>query len=746
MSLLDRIASRLGYERRAKAREAAVAEWLRATAEGQQWSLPDYSLAENQERLFQSLSWVYSAVMTVAETAAGATLNVMRRQGEKLVDIPNHEFELRLQQPNPLHSQQEFIVATVAYRALTGNAYWWLNRGGESEPPAEIWVLPSHMVRPIPDGRMFVRGYAYDPGSGHEPIVLPKWQVVHFKKFHPLNWFVGLSPVEPLAVVAEGDMKAQVWNTNFFGKENAKVPGALAYADPINDADWGRMKEDIKRQWGGVNRSGPLLMRNVGPGGVQWIAMSISQKDMEFLASRTFTREEIYSIYAPGLASVLAVNATEANARSGKATFIEQAVWPVLVSIAQKVTSEVLPAYGPDLIAQWEDIRVTDRALELQEQQQYATCHTIDEIRERYYEDKPLGDPRGQLLPAQVGPTTPGPGMEELEPEPAPTPPQLAPFTGEQPGERVGEGAQEREQEEARELERAEAEALSEIAKWRRYALRNGAMKAATFEVRHVPADIADVIRARLQAACCAEEVKAAFSGPFLIKARRVTRDGLVDPLGDAKEAAERKLMRLLRARFDGELDAVMAELGDPPDLNRLTSAFWETQAGLMLADLRPEIETLALIAGQRLIETGIGVDWMLVAERAAAWAERYAYELVRGINERTRAVLQRQVAQYFREPTEIGALRRQLEPIFGPVRAEMIAVTEVTRAASEGERLTVAEAQAQGMRLTPIWHTNRDELVCSICAPRDGKPILDGQYPPAHPRCRCWHTHRWER
>jgi hypothetical protein len=74
---------------------------------------------------------------------------------------------------------------------------------------------------------------------------------------------------------------------------------------------------------------------------------------------------------------------------------------------------------------------------------------------------------------------------------------------------------------------------------------------------------------------------------------------------------------------------------------------------------------------------------------------------------------------------------------MFSPVRAERIAVTETTRAVVEGERAYVAELEREtGQRMVPIWMTANDELVCPICAPRNEKPITNGDYPPAHPNC----------
>jgi len=201
--------------------------------------------------------------------------------------------------------------------------------------------------------------------------------------------------------------------------------------------------------------------------------------------------------------------------------------------------------------------------------------------------------------------------------------------------------------------------------------------------------------------------------------------------------------MRLLEQEFGSELDEILELLGDPPDLTKIPSSFWEGTTASMAATVRPVLEKAALAAAERMaLEPGIGVDWSLVAEDAARWASQYSYSLVTGLTDTTRRVLQEKVALFIREPGRtIGDLMGDLEPHFGEMRAQMIAVTETTRAFAEGEKVAVAQAQEYGFVMEPIWHTNRDELVCSICAPKDGQVTIE--LPPAHPRCRCWVTHR---
>jgi phage portal protein BeeE len=96
-----------------------------------------------------------------------------------------------------------------------------------------------------------------------------------------------------------------------------------------------------------------MMMRAVGKGGVSWIQMGVSQKDMEFLQGRTFNKEEIFAALAPGLSSMLAVNATEANSKAGKATFNEMTIWPMHQAVAEKFTADILPAYGETLVGEF---------------------------------------------------------------------------------------------------------------------------------------------------------------------------------------------------------------------------------------------------------------------------------------------------------------------------------------------------------------------------------------------------------
>lgn len=396
-------------------REAQYVTTMAGAWAGSPASDPDPSLYANQARLMQQLSWVYSAVTHVAQSIASlANFQVLKLANETKKPVVNHAFEQLLRAPNryQFDSQFEFFEAIAGFLKLSGNCYLYLNALAPTLPPAEIYILRPDRVLVVPDRQTFVRGYIFNvDGAG---LAFERDEIVHIKTFHPLNDWYGLSAIEALALAAETDLKEAVWNKNFFDKQHAKPQGALAYSDMINDSDWDRMKFEAKEEHGGTQRR-LMMLRGAGKGGVQWLQMGLSQKDMEFITGRQFNKEEIYQVLAPGLISMLDKNATEANSVAGEKVFREYALFPILKRVAEKFTAKILPRYGETgtdgsgLIGEFEEIRARDRVLELQERQAYERVHTVAEVRAKFDNDAPLGDERDDQLVAQAQSFNPNP-------------------------------------------------------------------------------------------------------------------------------------------------------------------------------------------------------------------------------------------------------------------------------------------------------------------------------------------------
>jgi HK97 family phage portal protein len=465
-----------------KADYSKIPDWLLATARAEEYTVPDPSKYETQADLYRVLSWVLQAVEISSASAAMARFDVKRVvANQEPRDIPNHPFELLLQHPNELDSRYEFLFATFAMFKLNGNAYWYLNGEDENAPPDELWFIPPHMIEPVPDRQSYIRGFLYHPGDGQE-IFLEPWQICHFKRYNPFSRFVGLSALESLAVVSAGDLGQQKWNANFYGPNNARLPSVMTFEQMIEQGTWDKIKADTREA--AKNRE-MLMLRGVGPGGVNWIQNSINQKDMEFLAARAFTKQEIQNTLAPGLSTWLSESSTLANSESNRAAFSELTVHPMHVIVGEKVTNSILKKYGGrQLVGMFEDVRMNDKAMRLREQEAFERTHTLEEVRREFYGDDPIGDERDRLLPAEIRATMtraviPNPPPEMVEPD---TVSQLP------------------------------AMMKADIDRWRRKALK--ARRWVGFESEHIPAIIHRQISGRLQGAETTEQIKAAFELP----------------------------------------------------------------------------------------------------------------------------------------------------------------------------------------------------------------------------------------
>lgn len=505
------------------------ANWLLKTADANKYNMPDPSVFGNQADLFRRLSWVLQAVNITASSGSLPPFNVSRVvSGKEPKDIPNHPFELLLSHPNELDSRFEFLYATIAYWMLTGNTYWWLNRDDEFSPPTEMWIIPSNMIIPVPDAKMYIRGYRYFPGDGSE-LLLPPYEIIHFKRFNPNNRFLGLSAIEAIALVSQGDISMQDWNTRLFKDNNARLPGIMTFEQMIADPTWEKIKQDTREA---SKKRELLMLRGVGQGGVNWQQNAVSQKDMEFLEGRKANKEEIMGTLAPGLYSMLSENATEANSRTGRTAFWELTVYPIHVMINEKVTNEILPSYpGRPLIGAFEDVRFEDKAMKMQEEAQFALSHTIKEIRMEWYGDEPLGDDRDNLLPAQVTPLS---GVKEEPPAPAPAQNKL-PMEGEQEAETETEQPEEQGSEDTTENNPTESEKnkpdltakFEELRKFERATINK---KGKPFEFKSIILSENDIKRIQGKLALCnsVADVKATFDEERRKLKQSTTKDAAI--------------------------------------------------------------------------------------------------------------------------------------------------------------------------------------------------------------------------
>ena len=285
---------------------------------------------------------------------------------------------------------------------------------------------------------------------------------------------------------------------------------------------------------------------------------------------------------------------------------------------------------------------------------------------------------------------------------------------------------------------------FAELSRWRDKATKRG--KVTHFNSAIIP----DWLNAELVAAQEAVGPEAAFS--FLKQVPLSVRM-------KAEKEIKRKIQAIL-SKYESRA-ARSIKRGEQFDYAGMAD---ELRAAVM-----PEISSLVLDSALRLsVDTGISFDPAVINTEALNWARNFSTEWAQKLTETTRKQLQEAMSAFIQTPgMTIGDITRLIEPSFGAVRSEMIAITEVTRAYSMGTNETQRLLQAETPELETmlVWNTMQDERVCPICGPLEGAPksewssVLQGPLetgvnigqldvsdgPPAHPRCRCGTSIRFE-
>ena len=264
--------------------------------------------------------------------------------------------------------------AFTMYR-VTGNLYLFLNAPSETMPPDELWIAPSHMMRPIPDGRSYIAGYEFTlPGQASEFI--EPWKIVHLKTSNPANPFVGLSAIQSLALdaLAISPSRNGPWVLRQEQRQAAEHPGVQGDGRRSGvEEDQGRARQGN----GAAPTAGVTLLR--GGDALQLIQASSTQKDMEFWRRATSPKRR--STASSRLASPRSWRSTRPRPTLSRVTDADR-VWRGRRWCSSRRNSRFRSAaLRREPVGEFEDMRQSNRILDLQEQAEYARYHTVNEVR-----------------------------------------------------------------------------------------------------------------------------------------------------------------------------------------------------------------------------------------------------------------------------------------------------------------------------------------------------------------------------
>ncbi len=337
--------------------KAAPAPWfaLEATARAR-WAPRDYHAFAREGVMRNAV--LYRCVRLIAEAAASIPLRAEDRATNEADPARADELARLLRRPAPGQTATDFFESWYGYLLVAGNAY--VEAVGSADRIAGLALLRPDRVAVRTDVDGWADGYIYRVGGRERAITGDVAEdvarVLHLRLFHPLDDHYGLSPVEAAATAVDIHNSASQWNKALL--DNAARPsGALVYrADGHMTADqFTRLKEELETSFQGARNAGrPLLLE----GGLDWKAMSLTPRDMDFMAAKDSAAREIaLALGVPPMLLGIPGDNTYANYQEANRTFWRQTVLPLVNRTARAFETWLAPAFGdavslrPDLDA-----------------------------------------------------------------------------------------------------------------------------------------------------------------------------------------------------------------------------------------------------------------------------------------------------------------------------------------------------------------------------------------------------------
>ena len=306
------------------------------------WTPRDYTALAREGYLGNAI--VHRAVRLIAENAASCSYLVFEGAQEREA----HPLAQLLARPNPRQDGIAFVEALVSHLLLAGNAY--VEAVTLDSDVRELYALRPDRMKAVPGADGWAEAYEYSVGGRSvrfDQAAADVPPILHLTFFHPLDDHYGLAPIEAAAVAVDTHNAAAAWNKALL--DNAARPsGALVYSGPegavLSDVQFDRLKRELTDTYqGAVNAGRPLLLE----GGLDWKAMSLTPKDMDFLeAKHAAAREIALAFGVPPMLLGIPGDNTYANFQEANRVFWRQTVLPLAARIGTSITQWLAPQFG----------------------------------------------------------------------------------------------------------------------------------------------------------------------------------------------------------------------------------------------------------------------------------------------------------------------------------------------------------------------------------------------------------------
>ena len=308
--------------------------------------------------------YLFIGVSMIRETVSSIPLELYRMKNaagevEEIFDDPILDL---IERPNNRQTQKEFWKLAVAYYLLSGEAFWYLEKGENTGVPTAMANMRPDFVEIVlsPDKKEII-AYEFMQSNG-QTVKLPADSVLHIKNIDPLNPIRGIGVVRPATTRILTEHEASKYQAMTF-KSQGRPDIAVFIDEDLDDEGAADARARWEKIYGGADGSKAGFFGNKVK---DLKLLNVSPKEMDFTLSLNFLRDDILAaLRIPKQMIDSDVNYN--NSRVAYATYVRQACEPVLDTFIDIINNKLLNDLESDLFFSYETEVGEDRELLLKE-------------------------------------------------------------------------------------------------------------------------------------------------------------------------------------------------------------------------------------------------------------------------------------------------------------------------------------------------------------------------------------------
>lgn len=338
--------------------------------------------ANNLSKYKDSL-YLFIGVSMIRETISSIPLQlykVINKDGdvEEIFDDPLIDL---IERPNYLQTKKEFWKLAVSYYLLAGETFWYIQRDdAQGQIESMVNLRPDRVEILISQDKREIIGYEFRKGDGTS-LKIAQEDVLHIKDVDPTNEVRGVGIIRPATprIITEKEVsKHQAETFRSQGKPDIHV---IVEEDLTQE-----MIDDGRERWHKNMQSQKGSKISFFGGNTREVKVQpATPKEMDFIASQKFLRDDILSAMRIPKAMVTSDDVNLANSKTARINYIKEACLPILDAFVDILNNKYLVDRDPtdDKFIDYDNPVIEDRELVLKEATELFKAQIIDKNEAR---------------------------------------------------------------------------------------------------------------------------------------------------------------------------------------------------------------------------------------------------------------------------------------------------------------------------------------------------------------------------